>query len=181
MIYVCSLAELPALTAGLRPTHIVSMLGDELFPATPEWLATDRHLKLRFHDIAEPIPGFLAPQVEHLEALITFGTTWNKAGPLIIHCYAGVSRSTAAALTILCLYNQGREEKAAQVLRERAPHAQPNQLMIAIADRLLRCDGRLVDAVNTIGLAECFGLGGLVELPAELEKSGGQVNYGYES
>ena len=36
-------------------------------------------------------------------------------------------------------------------------------------------------SVNTIGLAECFGLGGLVELPAELEKSGGQVNYGYES
>ena len=169
MIYVCSLAELPALTASIRPTHIVSMLGDDPFPATPEWLATDRHLKLRFHDIAEPIPGFLAPQVEHLEALITFGTTWNKAGPLIIHCYAGVSRSTAAALTILCLYNQGREEKAAQVLRERAPHAQPNQLMIAIADRLLRCDGRLVNAVNTFGPAQILGLGSLVKLPADLE------------
>ena len=103
------------------------------------------------------------------EALITFGTTWNKAGPLIIHCYAGVSRSTAAALTILCLYNQGREEKAAQVLRERAPHAQPNQLMIAIADRLLRCDGRLVNAVNTFGPAQILGLGSLVKLPADLE------------
>ncbi len=169
MIYVCSLAELPAFTASLRPTHIVSMLGDDPFPATPEWLATDRHLKLRVHDIAEPIPGFLAPQVEHLEALITFGTTWNKAGPLIIHCYAGVSRSTAAALTILCLYNQGREEKAAQVLRERAPHAQPNQRVIAIADRLLGCDGRLVDAVNTIGPAQILGLGSLVQLPADLE------------
>ncbi len=169
MIYVCSLAELPALTAGLRPTHIVSMLGDDPFPATLEWLATDRHLKLRFHDIAEPIPGFLAPQVEHLEALITFGTAWNKAGPLIIHCYAGVSRSTAAALTILCLYNQGREEKAAQVLRERAPHAQPNQRVIAITDRLLGCDGRLVDAVKTIGPAQILGLGSLVQLPADLE------------
>ena len=169
MIYVCSLAELPVLMADLRPTHIVSMLGDDPFPATPEWLATDRHLKLRFHDIAEPIPGFLVPQVEHLEALITFGTAWNKAGPLIIHCYAGVSRSTAAALTILCLYNQGREEKAAQVLRERAPHAQPNQLMIAIADRLLRCDGRLVNAVNTFGPAQILGLGSLVKLPADLE------------
>ena len=169
MIYVCSLAELPVLMADLRPTHIVSMLGDDPFPATPEWLATDRHLKLRFHDIAEPIPGFLAPQVEHLEALITFGTAWNKAGPLIIHCYAGVSRSTAAALTILCLYNQGREEEAVQILRERAPHAQPNQLMIAIADRLLRCDGRLVNAVNTFGPAQILGLGSLVKLPADLE------------
>ncbi len=169
MIYVCSLAELPALTAGLRPMHIVSILGDEPFPATPEWLATDRHLKLRFHDIAEPIPGFLAPQVEHLEALITFGTTWNKAGPLIIHCVAGVSRSTAAALTILCLYNQGREEKAAQVLRERAPHAQPNQRVIAIADRLLGCDGRLLDAVKIIEPAQIFGLRNPVQLPADLE------------
>ncbi len=181
MIYICSLAELPVLMADLRPTHIVSMLGDEPFPATPNGVGTDRHLKLRFHDITDPIPGYLAPQAVHLEALITFGTAWNKAGPLIIHCYAGVSRSTAAALTILCLYNQGREEEAVQVLRERAPHAQPNQRMIAIADRILRCDGRLVDAVNTIGLAECFGLGGLVELPAELEKSGGKVNYGCES
>ena len=181
MIYVCSLAELPVLMVELRPTHIVSMLGDEPFPATPNGVGTDRHLKLRFHDITDPIPGYLAPQAVHLEALITFGTAWNKAGPLIIHCYAGVSRSTAAALTILCLYNQGREEEAVQVLRERAPHAQPNQRMIAIADRLLECNGRLVDAVNTIGLAECFGLGGLVELPAELEKSGGKVNYGCES
>jgi len=54
-------------------------------------------------------------------------------------------------------------------LRERAPHAQPNQLMIAIADRLLECNGRLVDAVNTIGPAQILGLGGLVELPADLE------------
>ncbi len=169
MIYVCSLAQLPTLTAVVGPTHIVSILGDEPFPATPGGVATDQHLKLRFHDIDEPMPGFLAPQFEHLEALISFGIRWSKAGPLIIHCYAGVSRSTAAALTILCLYNQGREEEAAQVLRERAPHAQPNQRMIAIADRLLGCSGRLVDAVNTIGLGECFGLGGLVELPAELE------------
>ena len=155
--------------ADFRPTHIVSMLGDEPFPATPNGVGTDRHLKLRFHDITDPIPGYLAPQVEHLEALITFGTTWNKAGPLIIHCYAGVSRSTAAALTILCLYNQGREEEAVQVWRERAPHAQPNQLMIAIADRLLRCDGRLVNAVNTFGPAQILGLGSLVKLPADLE------------
>ena len=169
MIYICSLGELPVLMADLRPTHIVSILGDEPFPATPNGVGTNRHLKLRFHDITDPIPGYLAPQAVHLEALITFGTAWNKAGPLIIHCYAGVSRSTAAALTILCLYNQGREEKAAQVLRERAPHAQPNQRVIAIADRLLGCDGRLVDAVNTIGPAQILGLGSLVKLPADLE------------
>jgi predicted protein tyrosine phosphatase len=87
---------------------------------------------------------------------------------VLIHCYAGISRSTAAALTLCVQHNLGRERDAARLLRRRAPHAQPNRLMIGLADRMLGCQGRLTSAVQEIGLAEYRGPGCLVELPLEL-------------
>ena len=150
MIHVCGLAALPQLTAQLKPTHMVSLLGDDPFPGTPNSVVQDGHLKLNMHDISEPRPGFIAPDRAHLEQLIEFARGWQQAGPLVIHCYAGVSRSTAAALMVLCIYNEGREREAAGLLRRRAPHAYPNQRMIELADDLLGCGGRLQDAVDAM-------------------------------
>ncbi len=168
MLYVCSLAEMPAHAVRLSVTHVVSMLGDDPFPETPAGMRRERHLKLNFHDIPEPMPGHIAPAAEHMEELIDFGDAWGRTGPLLIHCYAGISRSMAAALTVMCFYNRGRELEAAQVLRARAPHASPNPRMIAFADDLLACDGRLIEAAAAIGSAEYRGPGGLVQLPVDL-------------
>ena len=88
---------------------------------------------------------------------------------MIVHCYAGVSRSTAAALTILCQYNPGREMEATQALRRAAPHAKPNRRIIAIADQLLRSENRLVEAVDAMGQGSyAGGPTPLVELPLTL-------------
>jgi predicted protein tyrosine phosphatase len=70
---------------------------------------------------------------------------------MFVHCYAGISRSTAAALAILCQFNPGRELEAAQALRRAAPHAKPNRRIIAIADHLMGLDSRLQDAVEAMG------------------------------
>jgi predicted protein tyrosine phosphatase len=101
VIHVCGLAALPVLTKVLMPTHMVSLLGDDPFPGTPGSVVPDGHLKIQMHDISEPRPGFIAPEREHLEVLLDFAQRWQQAGPLVIHCYAGVSRSTAAALVVL--------------------------------------------------------------------------------
>jgi predicted protein tyrosine phosphatase len=168
MIYICSLAEVLKHASTLRPTHVVSLLGDDPFPDTPEWIEARRHLRIRVHDIGEPAEGLIHPDEEHVADLIRFGEEWARTGPVLIHCYAGISRSTAAALTLCVQHNIGRERDAARLLRRRAPHAQPNRLMIGLADRMLGCEGRLVSAVQEIGLAEYRGPGCLVELPLEL-------------
>ena len=169
MIYVCSLYEVPRLAEAVEPTHLVSLLGDDAFPASPPSVAAGNHLKLRFHDIVDPIPGMVAPQEDHLVSLIDFADRWDRAGPMIIHCFAGVSRSTAAALVVLCRANQGREREAARLLRAHAPHAQPNRRMIAHADALLGCEGRLAAVVDAMPLPDPYGQQKLVALPARIE------------
>lgn len=168
MIHVCGLAALPSLTTELQPTHLVSLLGDDPFPSTPGCVVPDGHLKLHMHDITEPMDGFIVPERAHLESLIEFSHRWQQAGPLVIHCFAGVSRSTAAALIVLCSYNQGRERDAARILRERAPHAFPNRRMIDLADDLLTCGGRLREAVETMPAPDFLAPLKCIELPGRL-------------
>ena len=87
-----------------------------------------------------------------------------EAGPVLIHCYAGVSRSMATALIGLVLKAPVREAEAALALRAAAPHAQPNRRMVAIADEILGCGGRLVAARETMGYAPAVERGPLVAL-----------------
>ena len=77
--------------------------------------------------------------------------------------------NAAAALVVLCCYNQGRERDAALLLRQMAPHAYPNQRMIALADDLLGCGGRLQEAVNTMPAPDFLAPLKSVELPAQLD------------
>lgn len=169
MIHICGLAALPSLTSELKPTHMVSLLGDGQFPGTPDSVVSDGHLKLQMHDIWHPQPGYIAPEREHLESLLDFALRWQQAGPLVIHCFAGVSRSTAAALVVLCSYNGGREREATRLLRGRAPHAYPNRLMIELADDLLACGGRLLEAVDTMPDPDFLAPLRNIELPAKLD------------
>jgi len=71
----------------------------------------------------------------------------STSGKVLIHCEAGVSRSTAAALIIYaCWLGQGREREAMERVIAQRPYAIPNRRMVRLADRLLQLDGRLIQA-----------------------------------
>ena len=71
----------------------------------------------------------------------------SENGTLLIHCEAGVSRSTATALIIYaCWLGQGREDEAMQRVIAQRPYAIPNRRMVALADTLLGLDGSLLRA-----------------------------------
>lgn len=169
MIYVSNLRDMPRHAERLKPSLLVSLLGVEGPAPTPAGVARKAHLFLEIDDISMPMPGYVAPATSHVEELVSFLDGWDRDRPALIHCYAGVSRSTAAALILMSLNNPGRERAAALTLRERAPHAQPNRRIIGIADRIMGLDGRLVDAVDAMGEADFATMGSLVELPADLE------------
>jgi predicted protein tyrosine phosphatase len=92
------------------------------------------------------------PAQEHVERLIDFVGQWDRAAPMVVHCYAGISRSTAGAYVAACALNPARDEQQiAWDIRRASRTAQPNVAIVSIADRLLKRDGRMVRAIETIG------------------------------
>jgi len=89
-----------------------------------------------------------------------------------VHCWAGVSRSTASAYTILCdKAGPGAEHDIAQLLRTRAPHAQPNKLIVRLADEALGRGGAMVRAIDAIGAGQMVTEGVPVEMPLASPRS----------
>lgn len=118
---------------------------------TPQGFPAGAHLKLGINDIADPILGPAPPARQHVEALLEFSRAWDGNQPLLIHCWAGISRSMASAYTILCdRLGPGREEEIAAAMRRRAPHAQPNRLLVQHADEALGRGGAMLAAVKAM-------------------------------
>lgn len=157
-LHVCALIDLPDTVARTRPTHLISAITADMMPTTPRGLATERHLQLTLNDISEPRAGLIHPTAEHINTLLQFGKAWSTETPLLVHCWAGISRSTAAAFIVLCAHNEpGQEGLIAAALRATSPSATPNELMVRIADDLLGRSGRMIDAIAAIGVGD-FGV-----------------------
>jgi len=99
--------------------------------------------------------GMILPGRRHVEELLAFALRWERAAPMVIHCFAGISRSTAAAFIAACALAPERDEgDIASRLRAASPSATPNSRLVAVADRLLGRNGRMVRAVAAIGRGE---------------------------
>ena len=163
-VYICSLAEMPRHAASLSASHLISIITPSELPPTPDGIHPDNHLKVGCHDIAEPYPDAIHPNESHVGKIIEFARQWDRRAPLLVHCWAGVSRSTAAALTVGLIHANASEIELTQRLRAAAPHAHPNRLIVEIADRLLERNGALVLAVEAMGYGVIPERAPLVEL-----------------
>jgi len=121
----------------------------------PQSIPEANHLFLGINDITEPQDGMVLPGEEHVRQLIAFAESWERRQPMVVHCYAGISRSTAAAFITVCVTQPRRgEAEIAQRLRRASRFATPNALLVAIADDILGRNGRMVDAITAIGRGE---------------------------
>jgi predicted protein tyrosine phosphatase len=151
-IIVSPLAAVQLLVSKHKVSHVVSLLGPETPHRSFIGITDANHLKLTFHDIIEPAEGLTAPAAEDVETLITFLKARQGEDPMLIHCWAGISRSTASAFTAMCLYNpQADEWRLAQHLRSLSHVATPNRRIVAFADDIMGRQGRMVDAIDAIG------------------------------
>src|SRR5262249_24646866 len=101
LILITPLSAIEETIRGRAPSHMVTLLSNDYMIDTPQGFTAARHLRLSMHDIADAgVPG--APAREHIDRLIAFGRGWDATAPMLVHCWAGVSRSTAAAFTLLC-------------------------------------------------------------------------------
>lgn len=164
MLYVCSLHEMATCAERLRPSHLVSLNNPDELPRTPPCVEPGRHLRLAMHDVTEATAGCVLPEAEQVQALLHFVADWDGGAPLLIHCYAGVSRSMAAALITLHQRYYRDERSAAAALRAAAPHACPNRRLVALGDGLLGCEGRLLAARDAMGDPRPLERGPLVRI-----------------
>jgi len=155
MIHVCSLSRLNETVKDTGARHVVSLIGDEARLERPTGIAPENHLWLKLHDISSSLDGYIVPGEEHVADLINFVRGWDRRAPLVVHCFAGISRSTASAYAAVCALNPARgEDNIAQALRRASPTATPNIRIVSLADQLLGRDGRMIAAIETIGRGE---------------------------
>jgi predicted protein tyrosine phosphatase len=151
-IWVSSLAAAPQMAQKLKPSRVVSLLSPyDTFP-TFLGIGEDRHLQVGIHDINDDIGDWIAPGASDAERLIRFVEAWDKAAPILIHCWAGISRSTASAFITACVHNPRADEaEIAQAIRDASETANPNRRLVAHADALLGRNGRMSKAIDEIG------------------------------
>jgi predicted protein tyrosine phosphatase len=152
MIHVCSLSRLHETVRQTGARHVVTLLKDVELVQRPGGISSENHLILGMDDITGPIEGYVAPADEHVAKLIAFVRDWDRASPMVMHCYAGISRSTAGAYVAACALNPQRGELAiAHALRLASPTATPNLRIVALADCALGRGGRMTEAIERIG------------------------------
>ena len=131
---------------------MISAINADIMPATPAAIPAGRHLRLAMHDIVDAQLDMTLPAAAHVAELLDFVEDWDRRDPMLIHCYAGISRSTAAAFIALCALNPGTPEALiAKALRQSSDTASPNGLFVAIADKALGREGRMIEALRTMG------------------------------
>jgi predicted protein tyrosine phosphatase len=150
---ICGIPELDAhCAAGV--SHIVSILDPEWpDPAAFDKFARHWRLDLRFHDVIEPDPDQVAPSRTDVARLLAFGRELNDrtGSHLLVHCHAGVSRSTAAAALILVQMHPTRPaSEALDTVARMRPRAWPNLRMLELGDALLGRNGEIVAAASAV-------------------------------
>jgi predicted protein tyrosine phosphatase len=152
MIHVCSLARLHDTVRETGAQHVVTLIKGITLVHRPASIMPENHLLLDMDDINEHLDGYVVPAEGHVGDLLRFVRAWPREAPLVVHCYAGISRSTAGAFVTACALNPRRDEMMiARALRRASPTAFPNRRIVSLADRMLGRNGRMVMAIESIG------------------------------
>ena len=151
-LHVCPLSRLPETVAATGASHVLTLINVGTPLERPALIDAENHAVIGVSDIAEARDGHVLPAEDHVARLLDFVRAWPREKPLVVHCYAGISRSTAAAYIAACALAPERDEgMIADTLRAASPSATLNPLFIAIADRMLGREGRMVAAIARIG------------------------------
>lgn len=154
-LHVTSLSKLHETVAAVGAGHVVTLINEATLVERPAGIPAGQHLFLGMSDIVAAMDGHVVPADAHVRELIGFMRRWDRAKPVVIHCWAGISRSTAGAFISVCALRPDRDEaEIAARLRAVSPSATPNARLVALADDILGRKGRMRSAIEQIGRGE---------------------------
>lgn len=157
-IVVCSLSRLHEITRQHDASHVLTIINAGTKVVRPPNIEPENHLFIGMSDILLPLDGHILPGEEHAQRVIDFARGWDRQRPMVVHCYAGVSRSTASAMIVHCTLRPELDPMmVAQDIRRLSPTATPNLRLVEAADKLLSKRGTMLAAAASIGRgADCF-------------------------
>lgn len=88
-----------------------------------------------------------APNMNDIKSILEFTGTFAEGDNILIHCHAGLCRSTAVAVLALVQHGFTPEEAMAKVIEIR-PKAWPNKLIIRLGDVALEMDWELMSFMD---------------------------------
>ena len=136
--------------------HIISLLDPD---TAADWAQHhDRHLIIGFDDIDADVPDRQAPRADHVAAVLAFGKRIGTDNKVLVHCHAGISRSTATGIGLLISHGETIEAAFEQVRALRGNKFWPNQRLIALFDRQLGLEQALFRHVRSWKLAQFHAL-----------------------
>src|SRR5271165_17880 len=134
---ISNCADVPRIQQQRKLTKILTLIEpfchvpyrDEL---VPDLLAQTYIHRIGVSDHEQPI-GHYSPNHNTIEQILYFSSLLTEEDDILVHCWAGKSRSPAAALVIL--YDKLRDyQKARETLLRIRPQAAPNRLICRLAD-----------------------------------------------
>lgn len=153
---ICGVDEVPGMLTRFSPSHIISISDPDEEPF--DFPTQINVLRLAFFDL-HTLTGMIAktltardrgdyPCIDHAQAVIDFGRSLPDGARILIHCHAGVSRSTAAGFLLVAARMPGNEHVAFDLIKAIRPVAQPNRLLVLHGDRLLGAEKRMIRCVD---------------------------------
>lgn len=104
-----------------------------------------KRLELEVDDVSLPRGGYRHFTEADLLAILRFGESMEPTSDILAHCEQGISRSTAAVYVILChRLGPGQEERALQRVLRARDVADPNTLLVQLADEHLKRRGAML-------------------------------------
>jgi predicted protein tyrosine phosphatase len=146
-------------------SHVLSLLRgrerNELI--MPGDFPKENWLLLDMDDVINETAVF-SPTREQVQHLLQWGNNLPENARLLVHCYAGISRSTAAALA-LKVQQIGKDNisQAINWLIEHRPQACPNPVITKYADEILDCRGDLHKAAEIVATSKLIKLYGSLD------------------
>jgi predicted protein tyrosine phosphatase len=151
LIVVSSLWQIDDAIRDFNIRHVISLNDPNSVPPPIPDIPKSNRLCVEFHDVTEEMPHRITPTIEDIETIISFGRGVLDGGdPVLIHCVAGVSRSTAAGLIVAANCSTKEPDELVKLLRNKAPYCQPNTLMIRLGDNSMALNGELISAVGSM-------------------------------
>lgn len=147
-----------------RFTHLISIYGHgNGRPCSGFDEFEGKKLACQFDDVPEDLPrfGYIAPTREDVTKIVEFCKVVPENARVLIHCEAGISRSTAAGYVLLCtMRGPGREVECILDIYAIRPEAAPNMRVVDFADEILERNGRMNHArIAFTRVAPLYGFG----------------------
>lgn len=149
-IAICGIDEAPYILKKWA-TKTISLLDPGM--AFPKPKPADVHLIVNFDDVDFNKADKIMPQMAHVEQILDFSGSFTPTDRVLIHCHAGISRSTAIAIGILIQHGFTVDDafKKVQAVRR---ILWPNSLIISYIDYKLDLNDHLIDYVHHWKLME---------------------------